>query len=261
MLRRSLVIGLSTVIVLTFAMVLVPASPSLAYPQATATVIEATATVEATATAPQAPVATELAPDTAAATPTTAAASWDVSTAVRVRAGIPFSWLRASASSLATPLDYAPTGDVLVVISNQPQADAGQWWWQVRRAQGRVIGWVEQASLVLATAEFNTPTATFVPSATPSQTPTPTLVVPGTPVGIAPADWKVGNLRTVRPEVAFVWVRSEPSSTAPKQITLGQGWLVIIQSAEPRWDGSQWWWQVYVPAYNTTGWVEQALLF
>jgi hypothetical protein len=186
-------------------------------------------------------------PTPGAPTPTrvpSSAANWPLGAQVRVKLSVPFSWLRNAPSSGAGIVDTAVRGELLIVASASPLQDSlQQWWWLVRRSSGTAIGYVEQDSLEAVGAG---PTATPVPGATS---------VPGaTP---AAQTWPVGSIRSIKASVPYVWVRTSPSSGAGVQLTLYPGWLVLVQNATPAWDGVQWWWQIWVPARNVVGWVEQ----
>ncbi len=193
------------------------------------------------------------APTTAAPTTmpgsTTAQENWAAQTLLRVKPAKPFCWLRRAPSSAALPVDYAPSLDLLSVISSAPQWDGVQWWWSVRRVSGSITGYVEQDSLERATA----PTSTVAPTpgaGTPSGTTQPPV----------PAGWGLGSLHSVKLTVPYVWVRQTASSKAGVVATIYPGWLVIIRDATPYWDGVQWWWFVSVAARNSQGWIEQKSL-
>ncbi len=225
------------------------------------------ATQGVTAVAP-----TAAAPTVAATTavPAGGKANWPASTIVRIKLTVPFAWLRAAPSSTSGPADYAPTGDTLMIISSFAVNDGTQWWWQVRRVKGTILGYVEQNSVEpVAVAVINTPTPIAAAS-----TPTPIIIVvtsvptagAGTPVatvsGAAPAaTWTVGTLHSVQDKLPFAWVRAQASAKAGVVATLYPGWLVMIRNATPVWDGTQWWWNVFVPAFNAQGWIEQSSLF
>ncbi|MEP7289873.1 MAG: hypothetical protein ABI947_29330 [Chloroflexota bacterium] len=81
--------------------------------------------------------------------PTATIVSWNVSTKVRVRLSIPYSWLRSNANSYASVNFTAPAGTVLEVLGG-PQTDTTQWWWLVKISGTNSSGWVEQNSLELA---------------------------------------------------------------------------------------------------------------
>jgi len=176
--------------------------------------------------------------------------TWTVGTLLQAKPGIPFNWLRAAPSSFAFPIDYAPNGDTLTVVSKKPQWDGVQFWWQVRRARGMVMGYVEQA--------FVGPVAQDSLTLTPISTAVGGV---GGPASTPPEAWQVGSVRAVKASIPFVWVRTTPSSDSPTRATILRGWLAIIQDPAPRWDGLQWWWMVRIPAFNTVGWVEQNSLF
>jgi hypothetical protein len=199
----------------------------------------------------------------ATAVPAGSKAVWPATTTIRVKTSVPFVLLRATASSNATPVDHSPAGDQLMVISSIPISDGVQWWWQVRRVKGNVVGWAEQQSLEpvavvpgtpIPATQASTPMATQV--ATQVGTPSATSAAPATSAGFA-----LGSLRSVKDSLPYAWVRSEPSTKGSVVSTLYRGWLVIIRDATPTWDGVQWWWKVYVPAFNAQGWIEQNSLF
>jgi len=189
-------------------------------------------------------------------------ATWAATNVVRVKLTVPFVLLRASASSNATPVDNSPAGDSLMIISSIPISDGVQWWWQVRRVKGNVVGWVEQQSLepvtVAATTAAPTAAATQVATqaATTVGTPGATTSAPAQSAGFA-----LGSLHSVKDTLPYAWVRAQPSTKGAVVATLYRGWLLIIRDASPQWDGVQWWWKVYVPAFNVQGWIEQNSLF
>ncbi len=183
----------------------------------------------------------------------TTQATWSVGSQLRVVQGVPFAWLRTGPSSNGQPFDTLAPGTALVVVSASPQWDGVQWWWQVRRTTGSIYGYVEQDSLELVAAGG---------SQTPATTPvaTATQVPAGGATAVAPANWALGTLHSVKVGLPFAWVRTVPASDAGIAATLYPGWLVLIRNSTPTWDGRQWWWQVVVPSRGIVGWIEQNAL-
>ncbi len=198
------------------------------------------------------PTATAIPPTQTPRPRQTAQANWTAGAQLRVIQGVPFAWLRTGPSAAGQPFDTLPRGTLVTVVSPSPQWDGVQWWWQVRRTTGGIAGWVEQDSLELVSMG-GSPTGIVTATAV-------STVPPGQATAVPAANWAVGTLHSVRAGLPFAWVRSAPSSDAGAVLTLYPGWLVIIQTAPPTWDGKQWWWQVRVPARNIVGWIEQTAL-
>jgi hypothetical protein len=93
------------------------------------------------------------------------AATWQTGTMLRVRAAVPFVWLRSFPFSYAAAVHTVGPNTVLRVLGN-PAPDMRQWWWPVQDMRSGVWGWVEQGSLEPDTGGVPTPVAA-----------TPTLVV------------------------------------------------------------------------------------
>ncbi|MHB8625786.1 MAG: hypothetical protein ACYDBJ_01460 [Aggregatilineales bacterium] len=79
--------------------------------------------------------------------PTGSPANWGVPSVVRVRAAVPFAWLRATPASNAAVRGTVLSGGLLLA-TGQPQFDGSQYWWPVQAA-ANLNGWVEQNSLEL----------------------------------------------------------------------------------------------------------------
>lgn len=78
------------------------------------------------------------------------------------------------------------------------------------------------------------------------------------------ANWPMGTELVVHPGVPFVWIRNTPSSNGAVRLTIFPRWPVKTASAQPVWDGVQWWWFITTRTLNdartVTGWVEQKSL-
>ncbi len=82
----------------------------------------------------------------ASAPPTTTPQMWRVGDVVRVRGGVPFSWLRNMPNSLGGVNFTAGTHQQLTILS-LPQFDGVQNWWRVGVPFTPFAGWVEEGSL------------------------------------------------------------------------------------------------------------------
>lgn len=73
---------------------------------------------------------------------------WQIGNTVRVRAALPFSWLRTVPSSLAPSVFTAKPNQELILVSG-PQSDGVQLWWSVivPGLGPSITGWVEEGSL------------------------------------------------------------------------------------------------------------------
>jgi hypothetical protein len=154
-----------------------------------------------------------------------------------IKSGVPFVWLRKSPSSsaeVAYAVNYS--AKTRFVIDYWPSVyDGYQNWWLVRLVSDKSKGgWVEQSSLVDATAPDNTP---------------------------AKANWSTNFAGGIRAGVPFVWVRNAPNSSAGVLFTLlpGDPFIVLVDP-QPIYDGRQWWWTITspVPTSPKNGYVEQA---
>ena len=105
------------------------------------------------------------------------AAAWSGGARVRVRAKVPYVWLRSFPSSFAfSSLYEVKTGGEFIVIGD-PVADFRQWWWPVGYSlDERRVGWVEQNSLELLVVGAASPTPIIVPTTIIVPTPGPTAV-------------------------------------------------------------------------------------
>jgi hypothetical protein len=160
--------------------------------------------------------------------------------------GIPYVWLRASASSGALARATAYPGAFLTVRDSNPTWDGVQYWWSVNFPALNVYGWAEQKSLTLS--------AVLIPSATPTAAettfPTPTPIPSG-----APATWGIPSVVRVKAAIPFVWLRATPASNGAVRGTVLSGAL-LLTTGQPQFDGAQYWWPVQAAA-NLSGWVEQ----
>ncbi len=80
--------------------------------------------------------------------PAQAPAPWVISGVVRVRAEVPFSWLRRYYNSWSSPVHTVNSGTWLQLVASA-QFDGIQWWWKVKVPGTTMTGWVEQKSLEL----------------------------------------------------------------------------------------------------------------
>jgi hypothetical protein len=96
------------------------------------------------------------------------AANWQTSTMVRVRAAVPFVWLRNFPLSYAAAVHTVNPNTVLRVLGN-PSPDVRQWWWPVQDLRSGAWGWVEQGSLEPGASSVPTPVVA---------TPTPVVATP-----------------------------------------------------------------------------------
>lgn len=71
---------------------------------------------------------------------------WQAGYVVKIKAGLPFSWLRTSASSVA-PSAFTAAPNQTLVLMEGPRSDGTQNWWRVRLPGSPTGGWVEQNSL------------------------------------------------------------------------------------------------------------------
>ncbi len=147
-----------------------------------------------------------------------------------IKSGVPFVWLRNSASSSAVvnaTVNYSP--NARFVIEYWPSVyDGYQNWWLVHLASDKSkAGMVEQSSLV----DGGVPTGTKAP-------------------------WKVSFMGGARAGLPFVWLRTDPFSSAKVVATIRPGdTFTVSVEMPPVHDGTQWWW--YVSTRTVAGYVEQ----
>ncbi len=111
----------------------------------------------ATAMPPTAIATTPLPPaPTATAAPSGQSSNWGIPSVVRIKAGVPFAWIRTTASSNAPVAGTVFSGGLLLV-NGAAQFDGVQYWWPVQVSLN-LSGWVEQNSLELV-ASFGAPAA------------------------------------------------------------------------------------------------------
>jgi hypothetical protein len=72
--------------------------------------------------------------------------TWAVATVVRIKAAVPFAWLRDNATSVSGITATVRPGRELI-IANGPTNDGTQNWWQVIVPNTAFSGWVEENSL------------------------------------------------------------------------------------------------------------------
>ncbi len=80
--------------------------------------------------------------------PTVSPQTWTVGTVVRVKANIPFSWVRSDHTSYS-PTVYVVNSGGMLELSAPAVFDGVQWWWQVKVSGTQTTGWVEQNSMEL----------------------------------------------------------------------------------------------------------------
>jgi hypothetical protein len=169
----------------------------------------------------------------------TSAQRWAVGNVVRVRASVPFVYVRADPGSTQVA-GTVLTGGRFVVLGDAMR-DASiptTFWRQVREAanNGATVGWVEEASLefVRARANFRLPPL--------------------------PGDfWRPGFIMRVKASLPFAWMRSTASSNAPIVYTLQPGATVTLGS-DLVWDGVQNWRAVGVRGTPYNGYIEESAL-
>lgn len=163
--------------------------------------------------------------------PANGAQKWSVYNVVRVKANVPFVWLRSSASSDAPNSGQLPARTLFVIIGS-PQNDGTQWWWQVREERGNRVGYVEQNALEYVRARS---TVTSQPI----------------PAGL----WMEGYVVRVKASVPFVWLRNAPDShSGIAETVLKLNELVI--GSESQEDASKQLWYKVTAKNGAVGWVE-----
>lgn len=76
-------------------------------------------------------------------------------------------------------------------------------------------------------------------------------------------DLTANDTYRVRSDVPFVWLRSDPTSTAPVVHTVypSADATLVTAGAAGYWDGYQWWWEMTTyPGREQRGWVERISL-
>lgn len=81
-------------------------------------------------------------------TPTPAPTVWRAGDIVRVRAAVPFSWLRATPGS-SSGIVYTVGSGQQLILQDGPLSDNVQNWWRVAVPYSGISGWVEAGSLEL----------------------------------------------------------------------------------------------------------------
>jgi len=168
-------------------------------------------------------------------------ANWTVPMVAKLRPGLPFAWLRRYATSYA-PYAYTIYPGTLFTVLGKPDAyfDGAQWWWpaQVLTPGSTVTGWLEQVSIVTASATIPTPVI-VTPVSCPAVTP-PRLII----------GWKAHI--TLGPPNNL---RAYPSRTGYLIGTIPGGAEIHVL-AGPVCDGQFVWWQV---AYRSQlGWTAES---
>lgn len=113
--------------------------------------------VSAVATPTTTPTAAGTIAPTSTPIPPGSAATWGIPSVVRVRAAVPFVWLRATPASNGTVRGTILSGGLLLA-NGAPQYDGVQYWWPVQ-ASATLSGWVEQNSLELLISIGGAPSA------------------------------------------------------------------------------------------------------
>lgn len=191
---------------------------------------------------------------------TPAAQTWTPGTLVRVKAAVPFVWLRVAASPVSAVMATVQSGDYLVIAGSSATWDGAQWWWLTR--WGPLKGYVEEQSLDLVIPGPAGSATSAAPTAT-AQSPQPTATIPVTPAITAPPSstaqaWTAGTQLHILASIPFVWVRAAPSSSAPVVETIHPSDTLVVTGTSPSaWDGTQWWWNVNRPGTSAYGWVEE----
>jgi hypothetical protein len=164
---------------------------------------------------------------------------WASGNVVRVRASVPFVYVRTHPGS-SQVAGTVLTGGRFVVLGDaiRDESIPTTFWRQVREAanNGLTVGWVEEASLefVRARANFRLP-------------PLPSDV------------WRVGFTMRIRSSLPFAWIRDTYGSNANILYTLRPGDEVVLNINIPN-DGVQNWRPVTVRNTNIRGYVEESAL-
>jgi hypothetical protein len=157
----------------------------------------------------------------------------------RLRAGVPFAWLRQDPFSTGAVVATVPAGGSIQAVAGQNAEqvhDGTQWWGYVSGRQTR--GWVELNSIEQVT------------DAAPSPTPMTSVA----------ERWSRNTVVRVKSSVPFAWIRGDLSESAPTILGtyLPGARLVIV--AGPHLGNSQVMWQVRDPNSNIVGFIEQSSL-
>jgi len=167
---------------------------------------------------------------------------WGVGALMRIKASVPFSWLRATPATSGRIVATVQSGEFLVLAGASPVWDGVQWWWQVR--WGNISGYVEQQSLDLVLPATPGAATTAVPTvAAPTTVPTSDTAATAGPAGNK-ATWAATTVVRVKLTVPFVLLRATASSNATPVDNSPAGDSLMIISSIPVSDGVQWWWQV-----------------
>ncbi len=167
------------------------------------------------------------------------AANWNVGKPLVIALGVPFAWLRDSASSAGNARATVYQNIALIVRDATPIWDGVQWWWALNLPAFNTFGYIEQKSL--RTLDSLSPTLTPSASAQPSADK---------------AEWQAGTMLIVKTSLPFAWARAQASSSAGVLSTLQPGVQVKVSDAAT-WDGVQWWWPLATNYGQVLGWVEQ----
>lgn len=185
----------------------------------------------------------ELVPNLSLETPNAVSPqNWQVNNVVRVKASVPFAWIRSdmngdasSAGDASNILGTYPSGTRFVIVAG---ANLGrQIWWQVRDPNSTTVGFVEQSSL-----EFVRSRPNFTVSPLP------------------PSSWRSGFSLRLKPSLPFLWIRSAPNSNAGIVYTIQRGGEVVLSGTDVQNDGVQNWRQVSLGNAPINGWVEENAL-
>lgn len=164
---------------------------------------------------------------------------WAAGNVVRVRASVPFVYVRVNPDSGQVAGTLMPGARMLILGNPQRgPAQPNTVWWQVREAanNGYTVGWVEQQSLefVRSRANFRLPPL--------------------------PRDfWRSGFVMRVKATLPFAWIRAAAASDAGIVHTLRPGDEVML-GGDIGWDGVQNWRAVGVRGTPFQGYVEEQAL-
>lgn len=173
------------------------------------------------------------------APPVAAPQRWVAGNVVRVRASVPFVYLRTDpASSQVAGTLNSGSRMIILGIPVQDSNNSQAYWWQVREATspGYTVGWVEEASLEFVRARAN------------SRLP-----------ALPPDFWRPFFTMRIRAALPFAWLRAAAASDAPVLATLRPGDEVTLRPYLS-WDGVQNWRQVTARRANMVGYIEESAL-
>jgi hypothetical protein len=186
----------------------------------------------------------QLAPNPATATPSASVQTWRANTVVRVRASVPFAWIRADLNGDSPSPDAAPAAGILATVNAGTELVivagphlARQTWWQVRDPNSTTVGFVEETALEYVRARPNF-----------ALTPIP------------PSAWRSYFTLRLKSSLPFAWIRSAPNSNAGIVYTVQRGGSVELLTTDVQNDGVQNWRQVGFGNAPVRGWIEENAL-